>query len=429
VIGGRSVASSDITQIVEVREADTKFRRLLEILGKWYQSGNILVFVDKQEMVDNMFRQLVDSGYSCLALHGGMDQSDREYTISDFKNKLRTLMVATSVVSRGLDVKDLILVINYTCPNHMEDYVHRVGRTGRAGAKGTAITFIQPDEAKFSIELVKALHASKQTVSPELQAMSDAFWEKVKAGEEKYYAADGYAKSKGFKFDEQEEMANMAQTQMERQGAMASEGLLDENEAAAFFQQKDAEEREEKEKKEKSKGPLGKAEMDPVQRQMAAALNRAKHIASLLATSGSSAPPQPMVIAALNRAKHIASLLATSGSSAPPQVIGDDGKPTRDDYHRMELEINDFPQHARFKVTQRLTLDNIMDQTDTYVCVKGVFVPPGRKPQQGERKIYLFIEGRSEIGIARAKQDLMRVLEEAAANARPDAETYARYTV
>lgn len=76
---------------------------------------------------------------------GGKDQVDRDYTIDDFKRKVRTLMIATSVAGRGLDVKDLVLVINYHCPNHLEDYVHRVGRTGRAGRKGTAYTFISPE--------------------------------------------------------------------------------------------------------------------------------------------------------------------------------------------------------------------------------------------------------------------------------------------
>lgn len=77
---------------------------------------------------------------------------DRDYTIDDFKRKVRTLMVATSVAGRGLDVKDLVLVINYHCPNHLEDYVHRVGRTGRAGRKGTAYTFISPDVRAHQVE-------------------------------------------------------------------------------------------------------------------------------------------------------------------------------------------------------------------------------------------------------------------------------------
>lgn len=86
IIGGRSVASATITQFVEVREPAQKFPRLLELLGHWYSLGqNILIFVDKQEAVDSLFRQLIDAGYPCLALHGGMDQSDRDFTVADFK--------------------------------------------------------------------------------------------------------------------------------------------------------------------------------------------------------------------------------------------------------------------------------------------------------------------------------------------------------
>jgi ATP-dependent RNA helicase DDX46/PRP5 len=144
-IGTRSTASGDITQYVEVREEKDKFMRLLQLLGLWYEKGNILVFVNTQPACDQLFQDLLRAGYPALSLHGGKDQIDRDFTIDDFKRKVRTLMVATSVAGRGLDVKDLVLVINYHCPNHLEDYVHRVGRTGRAGKKGTAYTFISPD--------------------------------------------------------------------------------------------------------------------------------------------------------------------------------------------------------------------------------------------------------------------------------------------
>ena len=69
-------------------------------------------------------------GYPCLSLHGGKDQSDRESTINDFKSDVCNLLVATGVAARGLDVKELVLVVNYDTPNHHEEYVHRVGRTG-----------------------------------------------------------------------------------------------------------------------------------------------------------------------------------------------------------------------------------------------------------------------------------------------------------
>ena len=80
-------------------------------------------------------------------------------------------MIATSVAARGLDVKELNIVINYDCPNHKEDYVHRVGRTGRAGRKGTAYTFLHPDEERYAPDIMQALKSSDATVPQELETM------------------------------------------------------------------------------------------------------------------------------------------------------------------------------------------------------------------------------------------------------------------
>ena len=79
-----------------------------------------------------------------------------------------------------MDVKDLVLVVNYNCPNHLEDYVHRVGRTGRAGSKGTAYTFVSPDEEQYSPSIVKALRQAGQAVPKELSAMVRIYrWEQL----------------------------------------------------------------------------------------------------------------------------------------------------------------------------------------------------------------------------------------------------------
>jgi len=86
-----------------------------------------------------------------------MDPTDREFTIYDFKKRVHNIMISTSVCSRGLDIKSIVLVINFKCPNHLEDYIHRIGRTGRAGNKGTAITFITEEEEDLSNELMKAI--------------------------------------------------------------------------------------------------------------------------------------------------------------------------------------------------------------------------------------------------------------------------------
>jgi len=133
---------------------------LLEILGEWNNKGSIIVFVDRQSEADNLYKDLMKSGYAALLLHGGVDHIDRDFTIYDFKSGVNKILVATSVCARGLDIKQCVLVVNYVCPNHLEDYIHRIGRTGRAGNQGTAITFITLEEEAFSLDIVKALHLS-----------------------------------------------------------------------------------------------------------------------------------------------------------------------------------------------------------------------------------------------------------------------------
>ena len=150
-LGGRSVASDTVEQIVQVLDDDkARFYRLLQLLGKWYsKGGNILVFVDTQKKCDELFHKLGQCGYQSVSLHGGKEQGDRDNAIKDFKTNVRRIMVATSVAGRGLDVPNLNLVVNYSCPNHMEDYVHRIGRTGRAGKKGNCIHVSNPKRCEI----------------------------------------------------------------------------------------------------------------------------------------------------------------------------------------------------------------------------------------------------------------------------------------
>ncbi|KAL2051933.1 hypothetical protein ABVK25_007848 [Lepraria finkii] len=190
VVGGRSVVAPEITQIVEVRPEEKKFIRLLELLGNLYleeknEDDRALIFVDRQESADGLLHDLLRKGYPCMSIHGGKDQIDRDSTIEDFKAGITPILTATSVAARGLDVKQLKLVVNYDAPNHLEDYVHRAGRTGRAGNTGTAVTFITPDQDRYSLDIAKALRQSGQEVPEDLQKLVDGFIEKVKAGKEK----------------------------------------------------------------------------------------------------------------------------------------------------------------------------------------------------------------------------------------------------
>lgn len=175
-VGARSTVASEVTQVVEIRNEDTKFHRLLELLGELYDKDDdarTLIFVDRQESADTLLRDLMRRGYPCMSIHGGKDQIDRDSTIIDFKNGVVPILVATSVAARGLDVKQLKLVVNYDCPNHMEDYVHRVGRTGRAGMLGTAVTFITEDQDRYAVDISKALKQSGQKVPEPVQKLVD----------------------------------------------------------------------------------------------------------------------------------------------------------------------------------------------------------------------------------------------------------------
>ena len=113
--------------------------------------------------------------------------------------RVRNILIATSVCARGLDIKHIALVINYVCPNHLEDYVHRVGRTGRAGNKGTAITFITNDECASAGDLIKALENSANAEIPDdLRKLEELYQEKLKDGDiQKRRANDGY-KGRGY---------------------------------------------------------------------------------------------------------------------------------------------------------------------------------------------------------------------------------------
>ncbi|KAH7826594.1 ATP-dependent RNA helicase DDX46/PRP5 [Monocercomonoides exilis] len=183
--------------------------------------GPILVFVKEQTDADKLFASLIECGFPCLPLHGGRDQADRDSAIGDFKEGNVPMLIATSVAARGLDVKGLSLVVNYDCPDHLEDYVHRVGRTGRAGQKGTAITFVHPessggDDDRYTPSLVKAIKQSAANVSvPEdLLQIAQSYLERV-SSHLVAMPSSGFG-GKGFKFDENEEKQKEVEKEMLR---------------------------------------------------------------------------------------------------------------------------------------------------------------------------------------------------------------------
>uniref|UniRef100_A0AAV1UIW0 RNA helicase n=1 Tax=Peronospora matthiolae TaxID=2874970 RepID=A0AAV1UIW0_9STRA len=392
-VGTRSTASGDITQYVEVREEDDKFMRLLQLLGLWYEKGNILVFVNKQQACDQIFQDLMKAGYPALSLHGGKDQVDRDYTIDDFKRKVRTVMVATSVAGRGLDVKDLILVINYHCPNHMEDYVHRVGRTGRAGRKGTAYTFISPDEEEYSVDLVKALENAKQIVPPELSALAEEFKAKVTRGEARYHGS-GF-KGKGFTFDETEKNETQRTADLQRRQYELDQGILIEESGTADDDDAD----------ESSKEQTG-----------IAADKQSAH-AGL-----KSIPVDSKAMSAFIKAQKIIQNLYL-------QYKGNGDGSSGENHFVEELEINDYPQQARWRVTQKEASDSVAELTGAAVITRGSYIPAGRKPNPSERKLYLAIEGSTQSSVIEARRELQRILDETTMQVGLGGDKYGKYSL
>lgn len=111
--------------------------------------ASCIIFANTRETVEDIFKALEKKGISVKRLHGGMLQQDRLHTMYDFKRRRFRYLVATDVASRGIDVEDVPLIINYEVPEENETYVHRTGRTARAGAYGEAITIMAPWERKY----------------------------------------------------------------------------------------------------------------------------------------------------------------------------------------------------------------------------------------------------------------------------------------
>lgn len=141
----RTVAG--ITQAVYPCPKHLKTDLLDEVL-KRTSMGSVIVFVRTKHGADRLARQLERRGHSVAALHGNRTQSQRERALRDLKRGRVQLLVATDIASRGIDVDDITHVINFDVPHTPEDYVHRIGRTGRAEATGDAFTLMSPDERR-----------------------------------------------------------------------------------------------------------------------------------------------------------------------------------------------------------------------------------------------------------------------------------------
>ena len=173
--------ATDLTDQIyfEVNESD-KFEALCRIIDiENYFYG--IVFCRTKVKVEEVSNRLVDRGYDAEALHGDISQFQRERILNKFKKKKTNILVATDVAARGLDISNLTHVINYSLPEDPNFYVHRIGRTGRAGKEGTAITFVTPSEYRRLIFIKKVSKSNiRKEKLPEISEIINAKIERLK---------------------------------------------------------------------------------------------------------------------------------------------------------------------------------------------------------------------------------------------------------
>jgi superfamily II DNA/RNA helicase len=163
----RSNATNDnVTQkVYQVAQSD-KEALLIQLL-KQADAKQVIIFTKTKITASRLSRSLVKEGIIADAIHGDKTQQERIKALDAFKAGTVTALVATDVAARGLDISELPMVINYEIPSAPEDYVHRIGRTGRAGALGVAISFVSDDEEKYLVEIEKLIKRQipKETVA------------------------------------------------------------------------------------------------------------------------------------------------------------------------------------------------------------------------------------------------------------------------
>eukprot|EP00388_Colpodella_angusta_P000921 GDKJ01003107.1.p1 GENE.GDKJ01003107.1~~GDKJ01003107.1.p1 ORF type:complete len:695 (+),score=202.40 GDKJ01003107.1:33-2117(+) len=168
MVGSKELqANTDITQVVQVCSGNERDMHLLNFLTSHFKNerpSKVLIFCEQKKGCDFLSENLNKMGFRAIATHGDKEQRERDRILADFKSPRVNILIATDVASRGLDIKNIEFVVNYDAPKTIEDYIHRIGRTGRAGAKGTSVTYFttefgnsQTERQRLARDLVKVI--------------------------------------------------------------------------------------------------------------------------------------------------------------------------------------------------------------------------------------------------------------------------------
>ena len=170
-IGRAGAASANITQTVVYVQLEERLSHLLDAIQK--TGPPVLIFSEKKSEVDEIHEFLLLKGMDAVATHGGKDQEDRRWSLRQFRERKQDILIATDIASKGLDLENIQHVINFDMPEDIENYVHRIGRTGRGTAKGLSTTFINHScSITILLDLKHLLLEGKQVV-PEVLAQLD----------------------------------------------------------------------------------------------------------------------------------------------------------------------------------------------------------------------------------------------------------------
>ncbi|CAD8180221.1 unnamed protein product [Paramecium octaurelia] len=168
-LGERGLSvNKNITQSV-IMSGGNKFEQLIEYFNQ-IKDKKVLVFCQKKIDTQKLEYKLSQHGVNARYLHGDLKQNQRDYIMQEFRNGRANCLITTNLASRGLDVSDVDIVINYDFPENIEDYIHRIGRTGRAGKKGEALSFIEPRDLNYKLkdDLIKVFKQSSQEIPQQL---------------------------------------------------------------------------------------------------------------------------------------------------------------------------------------------------------------------------------------------------------------------
>jgi ATP-dependent RNA helicase DDX3X len=185
-----------IVQKFEYIEEDNKLEYLMKLLAD-VGKEKCLIFVKTKKSADILENYLLENGIAAISIHGDRTQREREDALRKFKKSVRNILVATDVAARGLDIENVSQVINFDLPENIDDYVHRIGRTGRAGNSGLAIAFFNENNKNIAKDLVEVLEEANQDCPTWLRDIAkDAYYDKrSKRGG---YGGGGYGRGGGF---------------------------------------------------------------------------------------------------------------------------------------------------------------------------------------------------------------------------------------